>query len=468
LAGLGITGLIGSNWQPDTRKPFPQTHQQKFNMSGYAAPKVDPVRIGIIGLGNRGSGTVMRLGAIEGVEIRALCDLNPEKVSRAKESIQSLGHKPDSYSGGEHEWKKVCERNDIDLIAVVTPWDLHTPMCVYAMEHDKHAYTELPAACTIEDCWKLVETSERTRKHCVQMSMSCHGYGDYDKYNMDVVLNMARKGFFGDLIHAEGAYIHDMLIDYLFSKTTYPGQWRLKENIGVHGNLYPNHGFVPIIQMMDINYGDQMEYMVSLSSNDFRMAGMADHLAAGDDFWAPYVDMPYRGNINTSIIKTHQGRSIMLQHDTSSIRPDLRFNILSGSRAIYKEGTYSESSKIATSHEGWLPDEEFRELLKKYAPELKKAFIELYNQSTVRADRSYARVSPTDWRLIDCLRTGLPMDMDVYEAATSSCIIPLSIWSVATRSGSVDVPDFTSGSWKTNERAMDINLERGQGDTKLI
>lgn len=471
FAGLGLAGTIGCTRQPDGREPFPKTHKQTFNMSGYVAPKLDVVRIGVIGLGNRGSGTMIRLGAVEGVEIKALCDLEPERVTNAKESIRPLGHNPDSYSGGEEEWKKVCDRKDIDLIAVVTPWDLHTPMCVYAMEHEKHAYTELPAATTMEDCWKLVETSERTRKHCVQMSMSCHGFGGgWSKFNLDVVLNMARKGFFGELIHAEGAYIHDLLLNNIFSKTNYYDLWRLKENIGIHGNLYPQHGLVPILQIFDINYGDKMDYMSSLSSDDFRMADTAKKLAAEDDFWKPYVGKDFRGNINTSIIRTNKGRTIMMQHDVSSPRPDVRFNIISGSKGIYNEGGYKDLSRIATSHEDWLSDEEFRSLLDQYTPEMTKVFRELFQKANkeVRGGRSYARVSPTDWRLVDCLRSGLPMDMDVYEAAASSSIIPLSAWSVANRSTSVTVPDFTSGAWKTNIRGMDIELERGRGTTKLL
>ena len=143
-------------------------------MHGYAAPKLDVVRVAVIGIGNRGSGTVSRLASIEGVEIKALCDLEHARVSKAIESIRHLGHLPDAYSGHEDEWKKVCERKDIDLIAIVTPWHLHTPMCLHSMEHDKHAYTELPAATTIDECWQLVETSEKTQKHCVQMSSNCH------------------------------------------------------------------------------------------------------------------------------------------------------------------------------------------------------------------------------------------------------------------------------------------------------
>lgn len=458
LTGAGLLGT-GSLLAATPAEQNPKSSKQIFNMSGYAAPKLDVVRVGVIGLGNRGSGSVVRLASIEGVEIRALCDLEADRVSKASESIKDLGHKPDLYSGDKNEWKKVCERNDIDLVAIVTPWHLHTPMCVYAMEHDKHAYTELPAALTIKEGWQLVETSEKTRKHCVQMASNCH---DGMKA---VVLNMVREGFFGDIIHGEGAYIHDLLIRYLFNKGKYHDDWRLKENIGKHGNLYPQHGLVPIIQMMDINYGDKMEYLSSVSSNDFIMNETAKEIAREDDFYSDFVGKDFRGNINTSIIRTAKGRTMMIQHDVTSPRPNVRFNLISGTKGTYISGP----DRISTSHDGWMPEEEFNSLVEKYTPAITKRFDELLSQSWQKdKNRGYARVTPTDWRLIDCLRNGLPMDMDVYEAAVSSSIIPLSILSASNRAQSVDVPDFTRGSWKTNPRGMDINLKRGEGTTKLI
>ena len=459
IAGTGITGIGLTGCSSGTEKSKSQAHVQTFNMSGYSAPKLDVVRIAVIGLGNRGSGTVRRLASIEGVEIKALCDLEADRVSKAIESIKHLGHNPDPYSGNEDEWKRICDRQDIDLIAIVTPWHLHTPMCVYAMESGKHAYTELPAAITIDECWQLVETSEKTRKFCVQMSSSCHGGIPA------VILNMARKGYFGDIIHGEGAYVHDLLLRYNFDKEMYHNMWRLKENIGKSGNLYPQHGLVPIIQLMDINYGDKMDYLTSVSSNDFMMGKTAEKLAATDNFFKPYVGQKYRGNINITTIRTNKGRTIMIQHDVTSPRPNVRFDLLSGT-----EATYKAPDKIATSHDGWIPEEEFKALVEKYTPEINKRFAELSRQAAQIDNRghSYFRVSPTDWRLIDCLQNGLPMDMDVYEAAVSSAIIPLSIESVANRSNSTDVPDFTCGAWKTNQRGMDINLERGGGTTKLI
>ncbi|MEX2397795.1 MAG: Gfo/Idh/MocA family oxidoreductase, partial [Balneolales bacterium] len=198
MAGVGIAGngIFGGSYAPNT--PDSKQHNQQFNMSGYAAPKLETVRIGVIGLGNRGSGALRRLSRIEGAEIKAICDLVPAKVRAGINSLKETFHTPDTYSGGENEWKKLCEREDIDLVYICTPWEYHTPMAVYAMETDNHAATEIPAAKTIDECWQLVETSERTRKHCMMLENVC-----YDFFEM-VTLNMARQGFFGEIIHGEG------------------------------------------------------------------------------------------------------------------------------------------------------------------------------------------------------------------------------------------------------------------------
>lgn len=468
LAGVSLAGCTDQDKSTDQDKntdPFPQVYKQKFNMSGYAAPKLDVVRIGVVGLGNRGTGTVRRLAGIEGVEIRALCDLEPDRVQRSADNISHLGHKPDFYSGHEDEWKKMVDRNDLDLIAIVTPWHLHTPMCVYAMENDKHAYTELPAAMTMEECWQLVETSERTKKHCVQMSASCSGG------NTAVILNMAREGFFGDLVHGEGCYIHTLLEFYLFDKDMYHNMWRLKANIDRIGNLYPNHGLVPIMQMMDINCGDRLDYCCSISSDDFLLNKTATKMAEDDGFWEQFVNQEYRGNMNVTTFKTIKGRTIVLNHDVTSPRPRGR-RLLSGTNAIY----ISNPDRISTSekhtgwgHYDWISDEEFKALIEKYTPEMNQRFEELTKQAEQldKTGHSYFQTSPVDWKLIDSLRNGLPVDMDVYQAATSSAATPLSIWSAKNRAF-VDVPDFTDGAWKTNQRTLDIEMKRGGGSTKLM
>ncbi len=456
LAGAGIAGagLAGCAGSPGNNPGFRMSHNQRFNMSGYAAPKLENVRVGLIGVGNRGFGALRRHVRIDGLKITALADLDPSRVERGKQFVKEYGHDPVTYSGGEEEWRKLCESDDVDLVYICTPWHLHTPNSVYAMENDKHAATEIPAAQSIDECWQLVETSERTRKHCMMLENVC-----YDFFEM-MTLNMAREGYFGEIIHGEGAYIHD-LMGMNFSKTAYADMWRLKENSNRDGSLYPMHGSGPICQLMDVNYGDKMDFLVSLSSNDFMMGRRAEELAAEDDFWDEFVGVDYRGNINTTLIRTNKGRSIMVQHDVTSPRPYSRIHLISGTKGIARK--YPLPARIATSHRGWLSDEEFKEVQEKYTPEISKRIGDMARQVGGHGGMD----TMMDWRLVDCLRNGLPLDMDVYDAAAWSSIIPLSEWSVANRSTSVEIPDFTAGSWQTNKPLMDINLERG-GTTRLI
>src|SRR5690606_24646623 len=221
-----------------------QDGNQIFNMSGYKAPKLDKVRIGFVGLGMRGPHDVQRMSYIDGVEIKALCDIRPKQLDKVLETLKGTKHKPDLYSEGQDAWKEMFDRDDIDLVYIATPWALHTPMAVYGMEAGKHVAVEVPAAKTIDECWQLVETSERTKKHCMMLENCC-----YDFFEL-LTLNMARQGYFGEIIHGEGAYIHD-LVDLNFNKNGYESMWRLKENVGRDGNLYATHGLGPICQIMN-------------------------------------------------------------------------------------------------------------------------------------------------------------------------------------------------------------------------
>ena len=461
LAAVGAAGMniVGCKSQSDNnpekvnmQQPR-QTHTQKFNMAGYGAPKLESVRIGIIGIGNRGFGAILRLRHIEGVEIKALCDVIPEMVSKGLENFGNNEPKPDAYTSNENDWKKVCERDDIDLIYISTPWKLHTPMAVYAMEHGKHAVVEVPAATTVDECWQLVETSENTRQHCMMLENCC-----YDFFEM-LTLNMARQGFFGDIIHGEGAYIHE----FTFNPKNTTRTWRLEENLDRNGNLYPTHGLGPICQIMDINYGDSMDFMVSVSSNDFTMTDLYNEAAVNDEFWKSFAEIAnksHRGNMNTSTIRTVKGRTIMVQHDITSPNAYSRIHKVSGTKAAALK--YPLPPKITLGHEFMTP-EEFQLVEEKYTPEIVKRIGEMAKKVGGHGGMDFME----DWRLIDCLRNGLPLDMTVYDAALWSAIGPLSEWSVARRSSAVDVPDFTGGAWKTNKPQMDISLTKG-GNTKMV
>ncbi len=467
LAGLTAAGasvLNGFTAEPEKNNKSAidqKTHVQHFNMSGYSAPKLEVVRIGFIGLGNRGPAHLAQVSILEGVDIKALCDLRPERLDIAKKRIEKTRFKPDTYTGKD-DWKKVCERKDIDLIYIATPWELHTPMAVYAMNQGKHVCVEVPAAKTVEECWQLVETSERTKKHCMMMENACYGFFEL------LMLNLARKGFFGEIIHGEGAYIHHLLYGH-FSRDKYYNQWRLKENIGRNGNLYPTHGLGPIAQVMNINRGDKMDFLVSISGNDFMMNDLAKKLAAKDDFYKNLVDKPFRGSMNTSTIRTSLGRTIMLQHDVTSPRPKSDGFVISGTKAtavqfpverisIAREAT--PETWRGSDAQTWITDDDFKALQKKYEPSIVKKLGEIAKEVGAHGGGDFLM----DWRTIDCLRNGIPLDQDVYDAALWSSIGPLSEWSVANQA-TIKIPDFTAGSWKTN-KPLDIDILKG-GNTKV-
>jgi hypothetical protein len=229
--------------------------------------------------------------------------------------------------------------------------------------------------------------------------------------------------------------------------------WRLKENIERNGNLYPTHGLGPVCQIMNINRGDKMELLVSVMSKDFQMNETAKKLAASDDFYRPFVNNPYRGNMTTTSILTNKGRTIMIQHDVTSPNVYSRIHKISGTRAAALK--YPLPPKISVEDE-WITDEEFRSIEEKYTPPIIKQIGDLAKKVGGHGGMDFLE----NWRLIDCLRNGLPLDQDVYDAALWSAIAPLSEWSVANKCNSIEVPDFTRGGWKTNT-PVDISMSRG-------
>jgi hypothetical protein len=365
--------------------------------------------------------------------------------------LEHSGRNPDIYTDDKEGWKKLCDRSDIDIVFIATPWNLHTPMAVYALEHGKHVAIEVPAADNLDECWQLVETSEKTRKHCMMLENCC-----YDFFEL-LTLNMARQGFFGEIVHCEGAYLHN-LFDANFNKSGYWNMWRLRENANRRGNLYPTHGLGPVCQVLDINRGDKMEFLSSVMSKDFMMNERAKELAGKDDFFKEFVDKPYRGNMTTTVIRTNKGRTIMIQHDVTSPNVYSRIHKISGS--IGAALKYPLPSKISIGDE-WVSDEEYKSLEKRYQPAIVEKVGEIAKQVGGHGGMDFLM----DWRLVDCLRNGLPLDQDCYDAALWSSIAPLSEKSVANRSNSVDVPDFTSGAYKNNT-PVDITLSQG-GNTPI-
>ena len=396
---------------------------------------IDTVRIGFIGLGARGSQAVRRYSFIEGVKIVALCDLVPENVEKSQQLLLDKGLlKADTYTGSE-DWKKICEREDIDLIYICTHWALHTPIAVYAMEHGKHVATEVPAALTIEECWQLVNTAEKNQKHCMQLE-NCN----YDFFEI-TTLNMAQQGLFGEIIHGEGAYLHDLRKLNFNDTSGYWNMWRLDHLEKNDGNTYPTHGLGPICHLMNIHRGDKMNFLVSMSSKQVGMTEYAKEVFGED---SDYAKREYKkGDINTSLIKTEKGKTIMIQHDVSSPRPYSRLHTFSGTKGFAQKYPQQGIALEPNPHQ-FMSENELDSLLEEYTHPIVKDIEEKAKEVGGHGGMDFIM----DYRLIYCLRNGLPLDQDVYDAAEWSSILELSKISVMNESMPVKIPDFTRGEWK--------------------
>ena len=397
----------------------------------FAAPPIDPVRIGFVGVGGMGTNHVKNLLRIDGVELRAVCDIVEEKVVNAQLLARQAGQrKPSGYSRGEYDFIRLCETEELDLVYTATPWRWHVPVLLAAMENGKHAATEIPAALTIEDCWRLVETSEKLRLHCVIMENCCYGRSEL------MVLNMVRRGILGELLHCEGGYMHD-LRSLLFSSEG-EGLWRLAHSITRNANLYPVHGLGPIAQWLNINRGDRMETLVSMSSPS---RGLSEYAAAEFGGSDPRATRAYAlGDVNTSMIRTALGKTITLVHDTNLPRPYSRINMAQGTKGIfsgYPDRIHIEGRSPA--HE-WEDADVYRD---EFDHPLWTAIQELA-EGAGHGGMDFIE----DYRLIQCLREGAPTDIDVYDAAAWSAVIEVSERSVADGGAPVEIPDFTRGRWR--------------------
>ncbi|MEZ5071078.1 MAG: Gfo/Idh/MocA family oxidoreductase [Bacteroidales bacterium] len=396
---------------------------------------IDTVRIAFVGLGSRGNGAVRRYTYLDGVKIVALCDVVPEQVERAQQILRDSGLPPAVGYTGEDDWKKVCERSDVDLIYVCTHWDLHTPVAVYAMEHGKHVATEVPAALTIDECWQLVNTAEKTRRHCMQLE-NCN----YDFFEL-TTLNMVRQGLLGEIVHVEGAYIHDLRHLNFAEEDGYWNMWRLRHNQTRNANLYPTHGFGPLCHVLNIHRGDRMEYLVSLASDQFGMTEYARNTFGKE---SDYAKRDYaRGDMNTTLIRTARGKSMLIQHDVTSPRPYSRLHLLSGTKGFVQKYPVQGIALEPDAH-SFLAVEKMDSMLSLYEHPILREVGQKAREVGGHGGMDFTM----DYRLIHCLRNGLPLDQDVYDAAEWSALIELSEKSIENHSMPVKVPDFTRGSWQ--------------------
>lgn len=404
---------------------------EQGSVIGMAFEAHEKLRMGLVGCGGRGSGVLQEFLAVEGVQVTAVCDVVKDAALKAQAAVERAGQRPPAvYTNGDHDFENLLKRDDVDFAYLATPWDWHVPMAVAAMTSGKHTFVEVPAATTIADCWKLVDTSEKTRRHCLMLENCCYGYTEL------MVLNMIRDGLFGDLLHGEGAYLHD-LRRLLFEDRS-EGLWRRTPHTSRNGNLYPTHGLGPVANYMGINRGDRFDYLVSMSSPERGLDAWREaHIPTDSPKWKEkYIC----GDMNTSLIKTANGLTITLQHDVVNPHPYDRVNLIAGVKGIFRDyppRIYFDNPDA----EEYTPIDQYKD---RYEHPLWKHQGDLAVKMGGHGGMDFLMV----YRLMECMHKGLAPDMDVYDAAAWSAPGPLSEESVAHGSAPVKFPDFTRGRWK--------------------
>lgn len=418
----------------------PRPAGQKDVLSLATAP-IPNVRVAFIGLGMRGPGAVNRMTHIPGVEVVALCDVLEKNTKSANEILTKQG-KPKAleFYGDTSVWRKVTALPNVDLIYIATDWLSHAKIGVQAMKDGKHVAIEVPSAMTMDEIWALINTSEQTRKHCMQLE-NCV----YDFFEL-TSLNMAQQGLFGEVIHGEGAYIHGLQPYW----DQYWNNWRMDFNEKHRGDVYPTHGIGPVCQVMNIHRGDKMNFLVSVDTKAIGNPAFIKEKTGREvkDF--------RNGDHTMTMIRTENGKSIQIQHNVTSPRPYSRMYQLTGTKGFANkypvEGFALDQSEIsaevAANHENlnahsFVPDAVKKALMEKYKHPIAKGIEEQAKKVGGHGGMDFIM----DYRLIYCLQKGLPLDMDVYDLAEWCSLIPLTEISLDNGSVPVEIPDFTRGGW---------------------
>jgi predicted dehydrogenase len=412
--------------------------QQRL-LIGYAAPPIPMVRIGFVGVGGMGTAHVENLLKIPNCEILAVCDIVPERVERAQSMCVDAGKpKPEGYIQGPKDYQRLCRRDDLDLVYIATPWEWHVPMCLEAMNRGKHAAVEVPAAITVKECWSLVDTSERTRRHCIMME-NCN----YDRLEM-MILRMVKEGVLGELLYAECGYLHDLR--EVKHDMDGEGVWRRAHSMKRNGDLYPTHGLGPVAQCFDINRGNRIESLVAFGTKSRGLRRYAVNRFGAD---SPQAKEKFvLSDIVTTMLRTSRGETIVVKHDTSSPRPYSRDILVQGVNGLVRK--YPEPKvhiEGTSSAHKWDAVDEW---MKKYEHPI---WTQLEEQSKGGGHGGMDFIE--DFRLIRALHEGLVPDMDVYDAAMMSAVTELSGRSIKQGNAPQRFPDFTRGEWK-KERVLPV------------
>lgn len=404
------------------------------------------VRIAFIGLGMRGPGAVNRMTHIPGVEIVALCDVEQKNTEKVNKMLESRGlPKAEEFYGDTTVWRKVTALPNVDLIYVATDWKSHATIGIQAMKDGKHVAIEVPSAVTMDEIWGLINTSEQTRKHCMQLE-NCV----YDFFEL-TTLNMVQQGLLGEVIHGEGAYIHGLQPYW----DTYWNGWRMQFNKNHRGDVYPTHGLGPVCQAMNIHRGDKLNYLVSVDTKAIGNPAYIKEKTGEEvkDFRA--------GDHTSTLISTEKGKSILIEHNVTSPRPYDRMYQLTGTKGFankYPTTGYALDKgeidpAVAGNHENlnahsFVPEEVKNALLERYKHPIVKEIEEKAKQVGGHGGMDFVM----DYRMIYCLQKGLPLDMDVYDLAEWCCLVPLTEISLDNNSAPVEIPDFTRGAWNKLEK----------------
>ena len=423
-------------------------------MRNFAAAPLRRIRVGIVGCGGRGNGAARRLPKVPGVEVAAVCDVRQWFLEKTVSDVAAAsGRKPRAFGTATDAWKGLCDWDGIDVVYNTTPWHLHVPIAAYAMKAGKHVFVEVPSAMTIDGCWELVETAEKTKRHCMQLENCCYGEQEL------LALNLCKLGMLGELLHGEGAYIHDRRWQ-IFNDSQWE-RWRNHWNEKHAGNQYPTHGLGPIALDMGINRGDRFDYLVSVDGVQKGYEAFAEAtLPDGNPGRAQRFAM---ADMNVTTIRTALGRTVMLQHDVTSPRPYSRLNLIAGTKGVLRG--YPRLEICLEGSDKWPKDEgphsfsekTTNEIREKYKHPLQKTLGEIARKAGGHGGMDFMM----DLRWAYCLQKGLPLDMDVYDLASWCAVCELSERSARNRSASVDFPDFTRGAWKTkcNCNLMDAEMD---------
>ncbi|PIE99918.1 MAG: alpha-N-acetylgalactosaminidase [Maribacter sp.] len=438
-AALAVSPVIAKGY-PISERPYGAKY-----MGDFAAPKLETVRAAFIGVGARGPEHLRFFASLPGTEVIAVCDLYQDLVEKWSKEAKGIGkgerHKKIAqYYGGEDQWRTMLDEVKPDVVFIATNWSNHAPMVIEAMKKGAHAFVEVPIAITLEEMWEIVNTSERTQKHCMMM--------ENVNYSRDelMFLNMCRQGVIGDFLHAEASYIHELRFQ-MEEQERGTGSWRTYHYAKRNGNLYPTHGLGPVSQYMNVaRSDDNFDSLVSFSTQALGRKLYAENNYPSEHKWNK---LDYKGgDLNTSIIKTTVGRTIMVQWDETSPRPYSRLNLIQGTKGILAgfptrialEGGVEGATE---NHHSWAQGEQLAAIYEKYDHPLYKRL----NQATKGTGHG-GMDGIMMYRIVECLQNGLPLDQNLYEGCFWSAVSPLSERSVASGGTPQNFPDFTRGNWK--------------------